>query len=665
MGCVKSMCFYLFNSSVNVKKSLFSLLSLVFFVSNSAATSLGRYSGAVLLGRPLAISVPAVIDVQEDPSRLCLQADIFYAEQKIDSARVSVVSDKKSKTTPETLIFIRANVLVNEPIITVYLRVGCMQKVERRYVVLADYDFEVNTQPAAVLSFSSTTSTSTPLQVKRSSKSTVEVQQNEDKSQSHVSNAPQQGYQSSGRVTSEKSSSRLKLESLNSTIDFQPKLKLSTELNIKPVAFTAQEHQTAVALWRALGAQPETIIRDVEKLQALDLSVRNLQAQTKNSQRVINELNGQIKKLSSERYLNTVVYSLSGLLIVVTITLIYLLRRRSVPHNKNTGNTPWWHKNESLDKGWAYKVDGMGKSSLTSELDAHPKNQVPYKKIPSMALDLDFNTAITNAHPAHGRNIPIAAGSIDSESYGSSPERLDFSVSKIYHSLRAVKAVELFDVQQQADFFVSLGQYEQAIDVLRSNIGENSQTSAVVYLDLFNLYHQLGRQADYDALRKDFNQFFNAKIPDIDLYNNLSRGLETYQVVLTRIKLLWNSPKILDIIETSIFKKPDANSDVFELEAYRELLLLYAVAKEVITSIAPARSEMLNFDSPLFKPNGNQVDSRNFQGNLIPYSTSLSLMQDEKISNNLLSDSRSSYFSTLGLDVDLSLFGSDDKGFKL
>jgi len=609
--------------------------------------------------------VPAVIDAQEDPAKLCLQADIFYAEQKIDSARVSVVSAKKSQTTPETLVFIRANVLVNEPIITVYLRVGCLQKVERRYVVLADYDFEAKTQPAAAPTFSSTTGTAAPLRVKRPSKSPVEVRLNDaSKSQSPVLSAKQQGRQLSASPTNEKSSSRLKLEAINSTIDFPPKLKLSAELKSEPADSITQERRTAAALWKALAAQPETIIRDIEKLQALDLSVRNLQLQTQNSQQVINELNDQIKKLSSERYLNTVVYSLSGLLIVVTITLGYLIRRRLFISNKANDNIPWWHKNESLDKGWANKAVDSGGSSLASDLDAHQKNQVAHKKFPPMVMNLDFDTGFSNAHLDRGKNIPVAAGSIDSESHELGPERLDFSVSKISHSLRTVKAVELFDVQQQADFFVSLGQYEQAIDVLRSNIGENSQASAVVYLDLFSLYHQLKRQSDYYALRVDFDQYFNAKIPDLDLYNDSSRGLETYQVVLTRIKLLWNSPKILDIIETSIFKNPDTNSEVFELEAYRELLLLYAVAKESVVSVVPARGEMLNFDLPLFKPNGNQVNSLNLLENLISTPSSLPLAHEGKLINNSLSDSHPSYFSTLGLDVDLSQFGNEDKGFK-
>ncbi len=176
----------------------------------------------------------------------------------------------------------------------------------------------------------------------------------------------------------------------------------------------------------------------------------------------------------------------------------------------------------------------------------------------------------------------------------------DFAMS-MTHPSRAVKAEELFDVQQQTDFFVSLGQHEQAIEVLRSHIDDSGETSALVYLDLFNLYHQLKREADYEALRENFNQRFNGKIPAFEFCNDSSPGLEAYQVALSRIEALWPSPKVLDIIEESIFRRPDAGAEPFDLEAYRELLMLYSVAKEIIHPDMDARLKKSKFylpDSP-------------------------------------------------------------------
>ena len=71
-----------------------------------------------------------------------------------------------------------------------------------------------------------------PSHVNRSSKLPVRVQQNKTKeSHNHAANAQRQGRQAPVSQTNERSSSRLKLKSFNSTSDVFPKLKLSTELN--------------------------------------------------------------------------------------------------------------------------------------------------------------------------------------------------------------------------------------------------------------------------------------------------------------------------------------------------------------------------------------------------------------------------------------------------
>jgi hypothetical protein len=148
---------------------------------------------------------------------------------------------------------------------------------------------------------------------------------------------------------------------------------------------------------------------------------------------------------------------------------------------------------------------------------------------------------------------------------------------------RIVNAEELFDVQQQADFFLSLGHPDKAVDVLRLHIMDNVETSALVYLDLFDLYHSLGRRDDYDTLRKDFHRMFNAQVPAFDDYAIDTHGLEFYVAALTRIESLWPTPKVLDVLEESIFRKPDSRNEVFSLAAYRELLLLHSIAKKLIS----------------------------------------------------------------------------------
>ncbi len=147
---------------------------------------------------------------------------------------------------------------------------------------------------------------------------------------------------------------------------------------------------------------------------------------------------------------------------------------------------------------------------------------------------------------------------------------------------RSVNVEELFDIQQQAEFFVSLGQHDQAIELLRQHIYGATSTSGLAYLDLLQLYHRFNRRQEYDQLRDEFNHSFNAQVPQFEQFNQQSRGLEQYTSAIERIVALWKSPRILQVLQDSIFRKPEVgDAETFDLEAYRELLLLFAIAKEV------------------------------------------------------------------------------------
>src|SRR5690606_27774432 len=75
---------------------------------------------------------------------------------------------------------------------------------------------------------------------------------------------------------------------------------------------------------------------------------------------------------------------------------------------------------------------------------------------------------------------------------------------------------------------------------------------------------------------------FTGEVPDFDRFDQPSASLEYYARALSRIVALWPSPRVLDVIEESIFRKPGLpGAERFTLEAYRELLLLYHVASEV------------------------------------------------------------------------------------
>ena len=596
--------------------------------------SLGQYRGAALVGRPLDISVQAVLDAPDDPAALCIEVDAFYADNKLDKSLVRINTEKALSNPLDTIIRIRSSMPVDEPVVTLHVRVGCQQKTERRYVVLADLVSEsaglpimmaargngaANSSVAPTSIASATLSPALPVASASASRKGDRAVAALGTGSSGVSD-PLTAVQpalatslkegvptakrdrlrasdidASGRNPTVKA--RLRLEPLDLGIERDPQLKLSTELLSAPTV-DEQQRAAAAALWRALTTQPQDVLREVEKIQSLENSLSASRAQAQKNQLALNELSSQLEKTRSERYANWLVYALGTLLLLALAALIYFWRQRALSSSPPVGDLPWWRKNKPFDKGWAHDLHPSNNPALPSQPEIEKKKSSTEKQQPSekksAPLALNGDLGLDESAFTEVKHLSrLDAG----DSMPRAPSSLDFAMS-MPHVARSVNAEELFDVQQQADFFVSLGQYEQALEMLHSHILDNAHTSPLVYMDLFNLYYQLDRKADYEALRKDFNQLFTGKIPAFELYTDSSSGLEAYPVALTRIEALWPSPKVLEVIEDSILRRPVANADAFDLEAYRELLLLYAVAREINHPESGHDRDDLRFDLP-------------------------------------------------------------------
>lgn len=688
-GCAKIVTNCIHVPTVVVKKSfIFLPFMLLLTAASSMAMSLGRHSGATLIGRPLDLSVQAVLEAQDDMGSQCLEADVFYADNKVDKSRVKVTLEKSASTLPQALIRVRSSVLVDEPVVTLYLRVGCQRKTERRYVTLADLASEVapdkNTlvpMPLAApiksavvspldaaVSTAEATKPRTEKSAKRSRSGTLAP-----KEQADSGNAPSgdvvsvpllkdqdqtprttrvrapTATQGSKAATSAKS--RLKLEPLDLVIERDPKLKASAELLSTPAA-NSQERAAASALWRALSAQPQDILRNTEKLQALENSVRGLQAQRQKTLLSIDDLNVKLQQAQAERYANALVYALVALLLVAMVGLAFLLRSQLFGHRGKSGDKPWWRKNEAYENQQKAWLDSLP-AHKEHELSASRAGAVPKSALVDIDVDFDLDPVSEKSGSIRATRIPNFADEVIF-----TPKHASGFGSSVMHPTRAVMAEELFDVQQQADFFLSIGQPEQAIEVLRSHIAENIEASALVYLDLFNLYHQLQRAVEYDNLRVIFNQRFNTLVPTFELYTDKNLGLESYQLALSRIEALWPSAKVLEIIEESLFRRPDTTAEAFNLEAYRELLLLYAVAKEIISAERLVAVNAKNFDL-VDRPAGS-VDTlpMTFMSTAIqPLSASLDANQTARKNipvEPLMASMVPPVSSRMGLDIDLN-----------
>jgi len=551
---------------------------LLGIAANSLAASLGRVRGTAIVGRPLDVTLSAQLDDTENPSSVCLSADVFFGDSQVSPDKVRTVM---SPGAGEVLVRVRTVSVVDEPVVTVYAREGCQQKNSRKYVLLAEM-LGGNTaaapstlsQAGIVTAESVATGTiqAGSAAPARGGASKAKLQTRATAGMASSLAVPQ--ARSAGKpipapAPARKSRARLQLDPVDLTVERDPVLRASPELLTQPAA-DAQQRASAAALWQALNAQPQDMMRDSQRLKSLEADVAAMLAQSRKTEQAVTDLRGQLERARGERYSNWLVYGPGAVLLLVLLAAGFLWRRNR-QHTLHLNH--WWDKEADRGKPSAFAAE-------TGPATA-PAHEGPSK--PAVDLDLDE----LHLESAHKLPTPRPASKARHEP-GDRPEFLP-SLSGFSGMPRMVNAEELFDVQQQADFFVSLGHPDKAVDVLRLHITDNVETSALVYLDLFDLYHSLGRKDDYDALRKDFHRMFNAQVPVFEDYAMDTHGLEHYVAALTRIESLWPTPKVLDVLEESIFRKSDSRGEVFSLAAYRELLLLHSIAKKIVTR--PVESE--------------------------------------------------------------------------
>jgi hypothetical protein len=566
---------------------------------SSSAITLGAHSGAGVLGRPLDIRVQAILAPGEELADACVNTDVLYGETKLPPSAVKATLQRATPNA-QALVRIQASVAIDEPVVTVVVRAGCTAPFTRRYVLLADPVSEpARSSAAAVVSgalpvvprlpatgplpdVSSPGGDALPEQRARATSSgaaasgaaetpRAAVQQpvRERAKPPAVAFANRTGSvaRQPAALPAPAATPRLELDAidLSPAIEHDPVLKLSLSLLSEPTS-SPEVRAAAGRLWRAVNSSPEDILLSINELEALSAAVSALRDSQTSSQATISEISSRLEQSRQWQWL---VIVLVGLLALALLGLVWMWRQQK-NRPRFADKEAWWVQEEALN--------------ATARDSTQPRRVAA----PPSPLNLDRALA-PNANPLKVRPVSRLVEPDDSKLHdvdNSTP--VPFAVDKAEFlpsqaTSRSLAAEELIDVQQQADFFISLGQDEQAIKLLRDHIAESQVPSALTYLDLLAIHHRQGNQEAYEQMRVDFNGLFNAGAPAFDQFSGEGRSLESYERAMARIQALWPKPRVLDVIEQSIFREVgDPQAEVFDLEAYRELLLLYALAKEMI-----------------------------------------------------------------------------------
>lgn len=582
---------------------------LALAAAQAMASGFGRMNNATVLGQRLDFSVPLQLDAGQSVSPDCVSAEVFAGEIRVAPVDVAVIPAGEANAR---LIRIATRSAIDEPVVTVTVQIGCGNPMTRKFVAFVDpptialaraemargavpppaaFATSTAAAPAAHTEIAIATQTTQATQATAGeATSPVAPRSARPKTRSHASAsvAPRSSSRSAAPKGSAQPSAKTPKTSSSPRVAAArpanpakgPRLQLdAASPDVLLALTTLRLADTLPPVLPAAAAMPQDaasaaadaeIAAQRERLVALEASLARLRADSQATQASLVQLQAQLRESQSQRYANPLVYALLALCALLAAGVALLWRSRAA---ERRAAAHWWAPPTSA--GVAAVAADTAAAALSR---ARPASMPPPMEGPVAVPPEQWDAA----ESIHGETT-------------ASPRLLEAAASapQVAESEREMSVEELIDLEQQAEFFVVLGQDDAAIELLMGHLRSSGGASPLPYLKLLEIYRRRDDREAYERTRDKFNRRFNAYAPDWDTDLQKGRALEDYAHVVSRVQSLWASPRLaMRALETSLFRR-DAQSSNFDLPAYRELLFLYSIARDLSEHRAPANVDVL------------------------------------------------------------------------
>lgn len=546
-------------------------------MGDAVALTLGRARAAVLLGQPLSVTIPVQYDGEDDVSPTCFRATVYYGDSVQGSDRTSL-SFEAAKTGGSGQLRITSSSIVNEPLVQVELTSSCRGQSTRRFTFLTDVAAETlgtvearAPVPAVAASVAPPAAATIKTEPRRSAAAAGASASGAPKAVRKLNVA------GSKAAASSEGKSRLKLS---------PSESAGTKGGVKTASpdqsQLVQELQARIDELTQKQAASEA---EKARMQALEADLQALRGAATKHQQNVQLLTAAVAKAEEEKTSPTLVYGLVAALLASVAALGYVVMKRS----EGGGERPWWSGAGGASAGQAAKVP-VAKAPAAAKTPAVAQHAAMPPVAPQPKPQAVTPMAPPAASVVDTSSVDIDIGvSAEPEKATSGPEenpvqrsdRRDFSHSGAA-TLRAINTREMLDVRQQAEFFMALGQHDEAIKVLEGNVISSPDSNPLIYLDLLRVLHTLSRREDFEKYRKEFNLIFTGQVPEYAEFSRVGVPLEEYNDIVDQIVELWPSDDAMEYIEQCLVRTPeDEPEHGFELEAFRDLLFLHGVLRRL------------------------------------------------------------------------------------
>lgn len=504
--------------------------------SQALALGFGRIPESIAFGQSLDLSVPLRLDAGESLAPGCVQAEVHIGEQRLPPGALQVTLEPRSAGGDEWRVRLRSATAVQEPLVAVNLAVGCNGSVSRQFVVFADppstqpeLPRPALGQPPAVAAAAQAIAPA-PASMPSPSKKPVRKAQADGpraRTQAQAQGKSRTSVVAARKPATQSATPRLKLE------EPEELLKAAT------LAVAAQDAALATAAQAASAAEAAASAAE-QRMAMMEANMKSMRDDAGAQHASMELMRQRLAQSEDQGRMQSMLAAMVAALLLLVLWLGW--RVRALQRERQAA---WWQ------------------GAAVAEQAAQPPAEAevleePAAAAPAASLD-EPDTLPPMQRPASV--LPVVAQAEESLT-------------------RPVSVDELIDLEQQAEFFLVLGEEDAAVDLLMSHLRSSGGTSPLPFLKLLEIDRRRGDRDAYERVRRRFSQRFNAVAPVWDADPEQGRELQDYPAVLAALQAAWPQPlDAMAELENLLFRK--RSGELFELPAYRDVLTLYSVARDL------------------------------------------------------------------------------------
>jgi len=569
--------------------------ALLLMLTQTLAASLGPTQGDVIIGRPFDVLVQSRLEPNQSIADLCLQVQLQYGESVVAATTIGTALHSVGPDGV-ALLRVRSTEPINEPIVTLALQVGCQTVFRRSYTLLADW------APAQALAAATNLPMASPATVAAApavpvpaaapnggavAALTAPAVQPQAQTPIRLS-APAVRPADLERLRSKAPPRVVPVPAATAPAAPRPPVPIAVaggaRLQLDPIALPGQAPPVAAAaapepVGAAVDAAPDGPLAEVgaapNAIPSNEQELLALRAEQERLRLALQSTQAQLLQAQAQAGVPAIwFYGLGALLLLLLGGVLFAYRsgRLWLARPAATTQTPWWVSTLPGDSAAPPKGD-IAPAQSDAATAAEPHADVA-PAAPAAPVAIHPNRA-TEAPAAAA--LPPAWMDVDGV--------MGLEVAEGRASMFGEVAISVFDLGalietwQQVEFFESIAQRTQAMEVLKRYVTGNARASEAPYLRWLALAAQDTDPAGLGEATRFYENHFQRIAPRTEVIESGS-GLEHDAPLLQTLQAQWPQPTVAVVVERALASQPgdpDSELRVRTLAAFDDLLTLAGV----------------------------------------------------------------------------------------